>query len=105
MSDFRDDPNFMRHEMHDYDSRVQWAAVAVILLLVGGSCGPAITGGLTSQLPGLVGADRAPRAFGLDSLFYNLAQISSTTVTLLLISSGLGGAASASYATTPYEWL
>ena len=36
MSDFRNDPNFVRHEMHDYDSRVQWAAVAVILLLVGG---------------------------------------------------------------------
>ena len=36
MSDFRNDPNFVRHEMSDYDSRVQWAAVAVILLLVGG---------------------------------------------------------------------
>jgi hypothetical protein len=36
MSDFRNDPNFVRNEMHDYDSRVQWAAVAVILLLVGG---------------------------------------------------------------------
>ena len=36
MSDFRNDPNSMRHEMNDYDSRVQWAAVAVILLLVGG---------------------------------------------------------------------
>src|SRR4051794_40122108 len=36
MSDFRNDPNFVRQEMSDYDSRVQWAAVAVILLLVGG---------------------------------------------------------------------
>ena len=36
MSDFRNDPNFVRDEMRDYDSRVQWAAVAVILLLVGG---------------------------------------------------------------------
>ena len=36
MSDFRNDPNFVRQEMNDYDSRVQWAAVAVILLLVGG---------------------------------------------------------------------
>jgi hypothetical protein len=36
MSDFRNDPNFVRNEMNDYDSRVQWAAVAVILLLVGG---------------------------------------------------------------------
>jgi hypothetical protein len=45
------------------------------LLLVGGCCGPAITGGLTSQLPGLVGVDRAPRAFGFDSLFYNVASM------------------------------
>src|SRR6267154_2360046 len=36
MSDFRNDPNFVQGEMHDYDSRIQWAAVAVILLLVGG---------------------------------------------------------------------
>ena len=43
MSDFRNDPNFVHHEMRDYDSRVQWAAVAVILLLVGA----AYTGGDT----------------------------------------------------------
>jgi hypothetical protein len=36
MSDFRNDPNFVRHEMQDYDGKVQWAAVAVILLLIGG---------------------------------------------------------------------
>ena len=46
MSDFRNDPNFVRNEMHDYDSRVQWAAVAVILLLVGGLIvAAAFTGG------------------------------------------------------------
>ena len=48
MSDFRNDPNFLRSEMHDYDGRVQWAAVAVILLLVGGMIvGAAYTGGET----------------------------------------------------------
>jgi hypothetical protein len=48
MSDFRNDPNFVRHEMSDYDSRVQWAAVAVILLLVGGMIlAAAYTGGDT----------------------------------------------------------
>ena len=48
MSDFRNDPNFVRHEMNDYDSRVQWAAVAVILLLVGGMIlAAAYTGGDT----------------------------------------------------------
>ena len=50
-----------------------WVVLAVLLL--GGCCGPAITGGLTSQLPGLVGAEKAPRAFGLDSLFYNVSSM------------------------------
>jgi hypothetical protein len=36
MSDFRNDPSFVRNGMNEVDSRVQWAAVAVILLLVGG---------------------------------------------------------------------
>lgn len=49
--------------------------VVFVLLLLGGCCGPAITGGLTSQLPALVGEDRVPRAFGLDSLFYNIASM------------------------------
>ncbi len=48
MSDFRNDPNFVRNEMRDYDNRVQWAAVAVILLLVGGMIlAAAYTGGET----------------------------------------------------------
>ena len=46
-----------------------------VLLLGGGCCGPALTGGLTSQLPALVGKDKTPRAFGLDSLFYNIASM------------------------------
>ena len=50
MSDFRNDPNFVRQEMQDYDSRVQWAAVAVILLLVGGMIfAAAYTGGETQM--------------------------------------------------------
>ena len=36
MSDFRTDPNFPHREMSETETRVQWAAVAVILLLVGG---------------------------------------------------------------------
>jgi hypothetical protein len=36
MSDFRNDPHFAQHDIQEYDGRVQWAAVAVILLLVGG---------------------------------------------------------------------
>jgi hypothetical protein len=46
-----------------------------VLLLAGGCCGPALTGGLTSQLPALVGKGKTPRAFGLDSLFYNVASM------------------------------
>lgn len=49
--------------------------VLVGVLLAGGCCGPALTGALTSQLPGLVPAQRLPRAFGLDSLTYNGAGI------------------------------
>ena len=50
MSDFRNDPNFVRQEMQDFDSRVQWAAVAVILLLVGGMIfAAAYTGGETQM--------------------------------------------------------
>jgi hypothetical protein len=37
MSDPRYDPNFPRHDMAgDYNPRVQWAALAVLLLLTGG---------------------------------------------------------------------
>src|SRR5258707_9287750 len=39
MSDLHHDPNYPRHgfeDMQSYDQRVQWAAVAVLLLLCGG---------------------------------------------------------------------
>jgi MFS family permease len=49
--------------------------VVVAVLLAGGCCGPAITGGLTSQLSGLVPEDQLPRAFGVDSLTYNISGI------------------------------
>jgi len=45
------------------------------LLVLGGCCGPVITGSLTSQLPALVARTALPRAFGLDSLSYNVAGI------------------------------
>ena len=49
---------------------------AIFLILVaGGCCGPVITGSLTSQLPALVDTAALPRAFGLDSLSYNIAGI------------------------------
>jgi hypothetical protein len=50
-------------------------AVVLGILLLGGCCGPALTGGLTSQLADLVDADVLPRAYGLDSLTYNVSGI------------------------------
>ena len=49
--------------------------VVVAVLVVGGCCGPALTGGLTSQLSQLVPEARVPRAFGADSLTYNVSGI------------------------------
>jgi MFS family permease len=49
--------------------------VVIAVLLVGGTCGPALTGGLISQLGALVAPDELPRAFGLDSLTYNVSGI------------------------------
>jgi MFS family permease len=49
--------------------------VVIAVLLVGGTCGPALTGGLISQLGALVSRDALPRAFGLDSLTYNVSGI------------------------------
>jgi MFS family permease len=47
--------------------------VSLLVLLLGGSCGPAITGGLSSQVARLTTPQARPRAFGLDALTYNLA--------------------------------
>ena len=49
--------------------------VVIMVLLIGGCCGPALTGGLSSQLAGLVEADRLPRSYGLDSMTYNVSGI------------------------------
>ncbi|MEV6489749.1 MFS transporter, partial [Actinoplanes sp. NPDC051633] len=50
-----------------------WLSVLVVLL--GGSCGPALTGGLSSQLSRLTAPGSRARAFGVDSLTYNIAGI------------------------------
>jgi MFS family permease len=47
----------------------------VAMLLVGGCCGPALTGGLTSQLRSVVPEALLSRAFGVDSASYNVAGI------------------------------
>src|SRR4051794_33158676 len=58
--------------------------LAPLVLLAGGTCGPPPTGGLTSLLPGLVTRERVPRAFGLDSLTYNVAGIGGPAVAALI---------------------
>jgi hypothetical protein len=66
------------------------------VLLVGGCGGPALTGGLSSQLPALVGRATAARAFGLDSLTYNGSGILGPAAAAVL--GGLAGPAVATYA-------
>jgi MFS family permease len=50
-------------------------ALVLAVLVAGGCCAPALTGGLTSQLSGVVSKDLLPRAFGIDSLTYNVSGI------------------------------
>ena len=60
------------------------AALTLGVLLVGGCCGPAVTGALTSQLGALVPADRLSRAFGVDGLTYNVSGLGGPTLAATL---------------------
>jgi predicted MFS family arabinose efflux permease len=66
------------------------------MLLVGGCCGPSLTGGLTSQLPRLVSESSLPRAFGADSLTYNVSGIAGPAVAAVI--AGAAGAGTATIA-------
>jgi MFS family permease len=68
--------------------------VVVAVLLLGGCCGPSLTGGLTSQLSTLVPDTSLPRAFGADSLTYNVSGIAGPAVAAII-----AGAAGAGIAT------
>jgi MFS family permease len=48
---------------------------SLLILLLGGACGPALTGGLSSQLARLTDPDSLPRAFGIDAMTYNIAGV------------------------------
>jgi hypothetical protein len=50
-------------------------ALTLAVLVAGGCCAPALTGGLTSQLSGVVGHEFLPRAFGVDAMTYNVSGI------------------------------
>ena len=70
--------------------------VVLLVLLAGGSCGPALTGALTSLLGDLTTPERVPRAYGLDALTYNVAGIAGSPVAAVL--AGATSAAVAAYA-------
>ena len=68
-------------------------ALILAVLVTGGCCGPALTGGLTSQLSGVVNSDFLPRAFGIDSLTYNVSGIAGPA--LVAVISGFASPATA----------
>ncbi|WP_375423230.1 MFS transporter [uncultured Friedmanniella sp.] len=58
--------------------------LVLAVLLVGGCCGPALTGGVTSQLQTLVAPAALPRAYGFDSLTYNTAGVAGPALAAVL---------------------
>lgn len=69
--------------------------LVIAVLLAAGACGPALTGGITSQLPALVPAEALPRAFGVDSLTYNVAGIVGPAIAGTVAAIATPGAATA----------
>jgi len=80
--------------------------VVLGVLLLGGCCGPALLGGLSSRLSALVAPASMPRAFGVDAMTYGVAGVlgpavaglvagrtSAGPATLVLAGSALLGAA------------
>jgi MFS family permease len=67
--------------------------LAAAVLLAGGACGPALTGGLTSRLSDIVPESGLARAFGLDSLSYNVAGIAGPAMAGVVASVAGAGAA------------
>jgi MFS family permease len=61
-------------------------SMSLLMLLLGGCCGPALTGGLSSQLSRLAKPELLPRVFGIDALTYNLAGIAGPALTGLTAS-------------------
>src|SRR4051812_10058538 len=87
-----------------------WLSLVVVLL--GGSCGPALTGGLSSQLSRLTSSSSRARSFGVDSMTYNIAGIGGPALAGLvagfagsmaacLLMAGLAAAGAIAVATLP----
>lgn len=67
--------------------------LVVGVLVAGGSCGPTLTGALSSQLPGLVAKPVLPRAFGIDALTYDVAGMIGPAVAALVAARASAAAA------------
>ena len=67
--------------------------LSLLIVLLGGSCGPALTGGLSSQLSRLTAPSARARAFGVDSMTYNIAGIAGPALAGLV--AGFAGATAA----------
>lgn len=78
--------------------RAPWAAVLAVAVL-GGCCGPVVTGGLSSLVTALVPAGPAgERAYGWDASTYNAAAVTAPAVVGLLAAVGSTAAAMAALA-------
>lgn len=64
--------------------------LVLVLLVAAGSMAPAVTGGLSSRLGELVTPSRAPRAFGVDSIVYNVCGVAGPALVGLLAPGGSG---------------
>lgn len=71
-------------------------ALALIVALVGGSCGPVVTGGLSSLLAGLAtGPAARTRAYALDAATYNAASVTAPAAVAALATALTPGFATA----------
>lgn len=74
------------------------AALVIAVLLAAGIAGPALTGGLSAQLGRLLPAGRLPRAFGIDSMTYNLAGIAGPALVAIIATAASATVATAALA-------
>ena len=64
--------------------------VVVVVLVAGGAMAPSVTGGLSGRLGSLVGRRRAARAFGVDSVVYNVCGVAGPAAVGVLAVRGAG---------------
>ncbi|WP_181010370.1 MFS transporter, partial [Streptomyces sp. SM14] len=70
-------------------------ALVLLVAVLGGSCGPVATGGLSSVLASLVPRSDRARAYGMDAVVYNVAWVAGPAVVALMATSASAGWAAA----------